>query len=219
MMSFTVALMASLCSLYSPATKTASPRRLLLRREVHRLSFRRQNPEALGRRNRLPDQESPSRTHQLPLLRQLQSAVEHDRLWLLRLENGKVLESSDPITSTLIDDENPPVSFVRFSPNGKFILVGTHDNTLVSSYAPIIYFCNAYCCGTFLLLNSLKHTLATPTLSTPFPLPSPSLMEAELQEKLEGHTEPVMSVACHPTDNLIASGSLDKSIRLWTQKK
>ncbi|CDY08160.1 BnaA06g15660D [Brassica napus] len=46
---------------------------------------------------------------------------------------------------TLIDDENPPVSFVRFSPNGKFILVGTHDNTLVSSYAPIIYFCNAYC--------------------------------------------------------------------------
>ncbi|CAF2084881.1 unnamed protein product [Brassica napus] len=191
MMSFTVALMASLCSTirtyainppspnpykYSPATKTASPRRLLLRREVHRLSFRRQNPEALGRRNRLPDQESPSRTHQLPLLRQLQSAVEHDRLWLLRLENGKVLESSDPITSvdfnrdgsliisssydglcrvwdsgtghcvkTLIDDENPPVSFVRFSPNGKFILVGTHDNTLVSSYAPIIYFCNAYC--------------------------------------------------------------------------
>ncbi|CAN7099200.1 unnamed protein product [Brassica rapa subsp. narinosa] len=190
MMSFTVALMASLCSTirtyainppspnpykYSPATKTASPRRLLLRREVHRLSFRRQNPEALGRRNRLPDQESPSRTHQLPLLRQLQSAVEHDRLWLLRLENGKVLESSDPITSvdfnrdgsliisssydglcrvwdsgtghcvkTLIDDENPPVSFVRFSPNGKFIL-SNNDNTLVSSYAPIIYFCNAYC--------------------------------------------------------------------------
>ena len=32
---------------------------------------------------------------------------------------------------TLIDDENPPVSFVKFSPNGKFILVGTLDNTLV----------------------------------------------------------------------------------------
>ncbi|XLR32959.1 hypothetical protein S83_060859, partial [Arachis hypogaea] len=31
---------------------------------------------------------------------------------------------------TLIDDENPPVSFVKFSPNGKFILVGTLDNTL-----------------------------------------------------------------------------------------
>ncbi|KAL2629075.1 hypothetical protein R1flu_013761 [Riccia fluitans] len=31
---------------------------------------------------------------------------------------------------TLIDDENPPVSFSKFSPNGKFILAGTLDNTL-----------------------------------------------------------------------------------------
>ncbi|EFH41230.1 hypothetical protein ARALYDRAFT_358770 [Arabidopsis lyrata subsp. lyrata] len=31
---------------------------------------------------------------------------------------------------TLIDDENPPVSFVKFSPNGKFILIGTLDNKL-----------------------------------------------------------------------------------------
>nr|GMD49687.1 kinesin-like protein KIN-8B [Ipomoea batatas] len=38
---------------------------------------------------------------------------------------------------TLIDDENPPVSFVKFSPNGKFLLVGTLDNTLVNSF----FFC------------------------------------------------------------------------------
>ncbi|KAL2613117.1 hypothetical protein R1flu_024809 [Riccia fluitans] len=31
---------------------------------------------------------------------------------------------------TLIDDENPPGSFSKFSPNGKFILAGTLDNTL-----------------------------------------------------------------------------------------
>uniref|UniRef100_A0A3P8U7K0 WD repeat domain 5 n=1 Tax=Amphiprion percula TaxID=161767 RepID=A0A3P8U7K0_AMPPE len=31
---------------------------------------------------------------------------------------------------TLIDDTNPPVSFVKFSPNGKYILVATLDNTL-----------------------------------------------------------------------------------------
>lgn len=28
---------------------------------------------------------------------------------------------------TLVDDENPPVSFVKFSPNGKYILAGTLD--------------------------------------------------------------------------------------------
>ena len=32
---------------------------------------------------------------------------------------------------TLIDDDNPPVSFVKFSPNGRFILAGLLDNTLV----------------------------------------------------------------------------------------
>lgn len=37
---------------------------------------------------------------------------------------------------TLIYDENPPVSFVKFSPNGKFLLVGTLDNTLVSPKVP-----------------------------------------------------------------------------------
>lgn len=33
---------------------------------------------------------------------------------------------------TLIDDKDPAVSFAKFSPNGKFILVGTLDSTLVS---------------------------------------------------------------------------------------
>ena len=31
---------------------------------------------------------------------------------------------------TLIDESNPPVSFVKFSPNGKYILSGTLDNRL-----------------------------------------------------------------------------------------
>lgn len=44
------------------------------------------------------------------------------------------------------------------------------------------------------------------------------LNSRKLLQKLEGHTEPVMSVACHPTENLIASGSLDKSIRIWAQE-
>ncbi|KAL8193728.1 hypothetical protein R6Q57_026420 [Mikania cordata] len=38
--------------------------------------------------------------------------------------------STGDCVKTLIDDENPPVSFLKFSPNGKFILVGTLDSTL-----------------------------------------------------------------------------------------
>lgn len=39
---------------------------------------------------------------------------------------------------TLIDDKVPSVSFTKFSPNGKFILVATLDDTLVS----FIFFMN-----------------------------------------------------------------------------
>lgn len=45
------------------------------------------------------------------------------------------------------------------------------------------------------------------------------LNSKKMLQKLEGHTETVTTVTSHPTENLIASGSLDKSIRIWTQKK
>jgi COMPASS component SWD3 len=41
---------------------------------------------------------------------------------------------------TLIDDESPPVSFSKFSPNGKFVLASTLDSTLVSLIQRISYF-------------------------------------------------------------------------------
>ncbi|RXH75517.1 hypothetical protein DVH24_030238 [Malus domestica] len=47
--------------------------------------------------------------------------------------------STGHCTKTLIDDENPPVSYVKFAPHGKYILVGTLDDTLVSS-VPTSYF-------------------------------------------------------------------------------
>lgn len=38
--------------------------------------------------------------------------------------------NSGQCLKTLIDETNPPVSFVRFSPNGRFILTGTLDHRL-----------------------------------------------------------------------------------------
>jgi len=37
-------------------------------------------------------------------------------------------------TSLFSDDENPPVSYVKFSPNGKYILAGTLDKWVFAVY-------------------------------------------------------------------------------------
>ena len=43
------------------------------------------------------------------------------------------------------------------------------------------------------------------------------LQSKEIVQKLEGHTDVAIAVDCHPTQNLIASASLegDRSVRLW----
>ena len=49
----------------------------------------------------------------------------------LTLYNSRIWDTATgQCLKTLIDDDNPPVSFVKFSPNGKYILASTLDNTL-----------------------------------------------------------------------------------------
>merc|ERR1711924_177012 len=124
----------------------------------------------------------------------------------------------------LIDDDNPPVSFVKFSPNGKYILAGTLDSTLrlwnfsrgkcLKTYKGhrnekfCIFSTFSVTCGKWIVSGSEDNLIYIWNLQT-----------KEVAQTLAGHTEPVLSVSAHPHKNILASGSTDKTVKLWQMEE
>ncbi|KAK9190343.1 hypothetical protein WN943_018947 [Citrus x changshan-huyou] len=90
------------------------------------------------------------------------------------------------------------------TPNGKFILVGTLDNTL-----RLWNYSTRKILKTYSGYTNSKYCISS-TFST-----------RKVVQKLEGHRDPVISVASHPAKNIIASGALDndRTMKIWTQEK
>lgn len=143
---------------------------------------------------------------------------------------------------TLIDDDNPPVSFVKFSPNGKYILAATLDNTLklwdyskgkcLKTYSG--HKNEKYCIFANFSVTGGKWIVSGSEDSMVYIW---NLQTKEIVQKLAGHTgktkilyhtdhfwamfsfitDVVLCTTCHPTENIIASAALenDKTIKLW----
>ncbi|KAG8506082.1 WD repeat-containing protein 5, partial [Galemys pyrenaicus] len=130
--------------------------------------------------------------------------------------------ASGQCLKTLIDDDNPPVSFVKFSPNGKYILAATLDNTL-----KLWDYSKGKCLKTYTGHKNEKYCIfANFSVTGGKWIVSGSednlvyiwnLQTKEIVQKLQGHTDVVISTACHPTENIVASAALenDKTIKLW----
>jgi COMPASS component SWD3 len=125
---------------------------------------------------------------------------------------------------TLIDDDNPPVSFVKFSPNGRFILAGLLDNTLrlwnyhkgkcLRTYQD--HRNSKFCCFADFVTTGKSHLVLAGSEDGKAYLWD--LQTKALVQTLEGHSDVVLGVAAHPIRELIVTGGTDKdlkSIRVW----
>ncbi|RUS18959.1 WD40-repeat-containing domain protein [Endogone sp. FLAS-F59071] len=129
------------------------------------------------------------------------------KIWDVK-KGGRIWDTATgQCLKTLVDDDNPPVSFVKFSPNGKYILASTQDNTI-----RLWNYHTGKCLKTYKGHDNNKYCVFAS-----FSVTGGKWISKEIVQKLEGHTDVVLCVACHPTMNIIASGSIDKdkSVKLW----
>ncbi|XP_030946269.1 COMPASS-like H3K4 histone methylase component WDR5B [Quercus lobata] len=137
----------------------------------------------------------------------------------------KIWDSSKgTLLKTLIDDKVPSVSFAKFSPNGKFILLATLNDTLkLSNYSTGKFLKvytghvnKVYCITSTFSVTNGKYIVSGSEDNCVYLW---DLQQKTMIQKLEGHSDTVISVTCHPAENKIASAGLDRdrTIKVWVQ--
>jgi len=126
------------------------------------------------------------------------------------------------LLNSFLGSANTPVCFAKWSPNSKYILVGSFDGTwkllnAKTGKAARIYTghkFNDYCIfasfsltgGKWIVSGSAENSVCIWDINS-----------QELLQRLEGHNDVVVAVSAHPSVDIIASGALDNdtTVRLW----
>jgi COMPASS component SWD3 len=127
---------------------------------------------------------------------------------------------------TIVHEDNAPVTCVRFSPNGKYILAWTLDSCMrlwnyiegkgkcVKTYqghANSVYSLS----GAFGTYGKTKEHAFVASGSEDGSVVMWDVSSKNVLQRLEGHEGAVLSVDTHPTESLMASAGLDRTVRIW----
>jgi COMPASS component SWD3 len=133
---------------------------------------------------------------------------------------------------TLVHEDNAPVSSVRFSPNGRYVLAWTLDSCIrLWDYVEG----KGRCVKTYQGHQNKEYSLSgafgtygeDPKHQHAFVASGSEEGEVVLWDvssknvlqRLDGHEGAVLSVDTHPTEKVIVSVGLDRTVRLWRPKE
>lgn len=128
---------------------------------------------------------------------------------------------------TLVHEDNAPVTNVRFSPNGKYVLAWTLDSCIrLWNYIEG----KGRCVKTYQGHINKKYSIGGAfgvygTRDYPYAFVASGsedgsvvlwdVSSKNVMQRLEGHEGAVLGVDAHPTQQVIVSAGLDRTIRLW----
>lgn len=129
---------------------------------------------------------------------------------------------SGQVLKSLIDEDNSPVGYVKFAPNGRYILA-----SYLNSQIKLWSFQKPKCLRIYKSHTNLKYCISVNFSVTAGMwivsgsedncLHIWSLQSKNLVQKLNAHSQVVICTDCHPSQNLIASGALEceANLKLW----
>eukprot|EP00184_Porphyridium_aerugineum_P008838 CAMPEP_0184692624 /NCGR_PEP_ID=MMETSP0313-20130426/1022_1 /TAXON_ID=2792 /ORGANISM="Porphyridium aerugineum, Strain SAG 1380-2" /LENGTH=369 /DNA_ID=CAMNT_0027150465 /DNA_START=377 /DNA_END=1486 /DNA_ORIENTATION=- len=137
------------------------------------------------------------------------------RLW--DTESGRCIK-------TLAGPTSSPASFVRFTPNSKYLLVSSLDSKIrlwdFMSETSVVKTYQGHQNQRFCIFNTFIVTGPTKYVASGSEdnlIYIWDLVTRKVVQTLEGHVDVVLSVAAHPTHPILASGALmkDCSVKIW----
>jgi WD40 repeat protein len=114
--------------------------------------------------------------------------------------------------------ENDRVRSCSYSKDGKFIAVGTDQKLTVLSATGEMLFQKGGWGGSVTFTADSQKVVGAGCLDVQFGVVGVFSVNGggDLLHELKGHTQPIHSVSCSNDGKLIASGSHDKTLRLWS---